>query len=278
MDDENQGSKTAKRSLDDDWLGNFYRECGREVTLAYTTLNQMKNWAMVVVAAAVSGLSFGTGAQQYPNATMFVGVVIVYSFVLRFFIRAILCYINLTRWNTLQADCVEYKLLQKERPGLERRSDQETARKLRDDIQHFYFMWLSPIDRKTQLMSNLKLGFGLIFALPLFFLIWGAVGVWESQIVKGLTVFAVGTTIVELNDFLKSGFFDNVAAHGKRSSRKKFFELFPVPASRGWFLASWSLVLLLSILVAAWPEPPATAPPRDRPPEHRLDPGEDGHV
>src|SRR5712692_7160109 len=36
------------------WVENFYKECGRETTLAYTTLNQMKNWAMVIAAAFIS--------------------------------------------------------------------------------------------------------------------------------------------------------------------------------------------------------------------------------
>src|SRR5574341_1741574 len=59
--------------FDQKWLEAFYKECGREVTLAYTTLNQMKNWAMIVVAAAISGLSFGTASDTYPNVPMFVG-------------------------------------------------------------------------------------------------------------------------------------------------------------------------------------------------------------
>lgn len=52
--------KAAK--LDDKWIENFYKECGREVTLAYTTLNQMKNWAIVIAGALLSGFAFGTSA------------------------------------------------------------------------------------------------------------------------------------------------------------------------------------------------------------------------
>src|SRR5579863_6802608 len=99
-------------TLDEAWLHDFYKECGREATLAYTTLNQMKNWAMVVAAAALSGLPFGSKSSEYPTPIMFAGVVVVYTFILRFFVRAILCYINLVRWNVLQSDCVELKLVQ----------------------------------------------------------------------------------------------------------------------------------------------------------------------
>src|SRR6202521_911884 len=88
------------------WLDSFYRECGRETTLAYTTLNQMKNWAMIVAAAALSGMPFGSKSSDYPTPIMFAGAVIFYTFILRFFVRAMICYINLIRWNLLQARCV----------------------------------------------------------------------------------------------------------------------------------------------------------------------------
>ncbi len=49
----------------DTWIEHFYKECGREVTLAYTTLNQMKNWAIAIVAAFVSALvTLGKPGQQ----------------------------------------------------------------------------------------------------------------------------------------------------------------------------------------------------------------------
>src|SRR5258708_13880256 len=131
--DESEGAKktddgpvpTPQPVLDCAWIDTFYKECGREVTLAYTTLNQMKNWAMTVAAAALSGLAFGTKSADYPNKYMFVGVVIVYVFVLRFYIRAMLCYINLCRWNRLQSDCVELKLLPKFADNEQPKSKQE---------------------------------------------------------------------------------------------------------------------------------------------------------
>ncbi len=158
---------------DPKWLEAFYRECGREVTLAYTTLNQMKNWAMLVTAAAISGLAFGTSAAQYPNRTMLIGVVVVYTFTLRFFIRANLCYINLSRWNTLQSDCVQLMVSPNADASGQAKNKSALVEQLKQDIQHYYHQWLSPINRKVQVFANLKLGFALLFALPLFFLIWG---------------------------------------------------------------------------------------------------------
>ena len=245
----------APERFDQKWLEAFYRECGREVTLAYTTLNQMKNWAMIVVAAAISGLSFGTTAGTYPNVSMFVGTVIVYTFVLRFYVRAILCYINLGRWNRLQADCVALTLVQgSPGPGERAKTRTELEARLQEDIENYYHGWLSVYDRKRQVFSNLKLGFALLLGLPTFFLVWGAVALWANPIVRGLTVFALGDTLVELNDFLRSGFFDDLKAHERRKARGKVHEIFPVPMSRSGFLVTWVVVILLSVVVAAWPK------------------------
>jgi hypothetical protein len=243
--EENAGElRTTSTRLDDAWLQSFYKECGREVTLAYTTLNQMKNWAMIVVAAAISGLAFGTGAHQYPDERMYVGVVIVYTFVLRFFIRAVICYVNLSRWNVLQSCCVDDKLLKNPSPD-SRVGDLPTA------IKTYYFRWLSPIDRKNQLISNLKLGFGLLFALPLFFMVWGFVVLRELPLVQALTVFALGSTFVEFHDYFRSMTFDDSAAAERRKTTKSITKrAFPIPTGRGMYIVEWLLVLVLSVTVA----------------------------
>lgn len=239
---------------DDKWLDSFYRECGREVTLAYTTLNQMKNWAMVVAAAAISGLSFSSSAQQnqYPNLPMFVGTVVVYVFVLRFYIRAILCYTNLLKWNKLQADCLSLKLLQPVR-NVPLLSTEQLKKNLAEDINNHYFEFLPTVGRKTQLLANLKLGFILLFALTLFFLIWGVVGLWSTALVKGLTVFAVGNTILEMYDFFTSRNFDDVPAWKKRRAKGREYGVFPVPQTRSFFMYGWVLNVAVSAVVAGWP-------------------------
>jgi hypothetical protein len=237
--------------LDETWLHDFYKECGREATLAYTTLNQMKNWAMVVAAAALSGLPFSSRATEYPTPMMFAGIVIVYTFILRFFVRAILCYINLVRWNVLQSDCVELRLVRITiRPAST--AEPEEAKFLRD-LQAYYFEWLSPLCRKDQLFQNLKLGFYLLFGLAFFFMIWGAAVLWQSYFVRGLVTFAVLNTLLETYDFFSSKYFDNVAAHERRNGRRKMRNVFPIPHSRGAFFAGWALNVVLSSLVALWP-------------------------
>ncbi len=242
-------SRPIPPELDDDWLQNFYKEAGREATLAYTTLNQMKNWAMVVAAAALSGLPFGSKSADYPTPIMFAGTVIVYTLILRFFVRAMLCYINLIRWNVLQNDCIQLKLLPSGSSSL-----QDRERKLRTDIQHYYFEWLSPLTRKDQIFENLKLGFYLLFALVLFFMVWGAIVLWQSHFVMGLLTFAVLNTALEAWDFMRSKYFDNPVAWHKRMARGKAHDIFPIPRSHGTFLLGWLVNLVVSVLVALWPE------------------------
>jgi hypothetical protein len=242
--------------LDNDkWLESFYRECGREITLAYTTLNQMKNWAMVVAAAAISGLSFSGSAQQYqyPNVPMFVGTVVVYVFVLRFYIRAILCYTNLLKWNKLQHGCLSLKLMQPVKDKAGPLSDEELKKRLAEDINFHYYEFLPTVGRKTQLLANLKLGFILLFALAIFFLVWGATGLWSSHLVKGLTVFALGDTAIEVFDFLNSRNFDDVNRWKKRKAKGLEYGIFPVPETRSVFLYGWILNIIVSYLVASWP-------------------------
>jgi hypothetical protein len=240
----------APKALDETWLHDFYKECGREATLAYTTLNQMKNWAMVIAAAALSGLPFGSKSADYPTPIMFAGAVIVYTFVLRFFIRAILCYVNLARWNVLQLDCVDLKLLPRAGSTSTVTSKEQQLRK---DIQHYYFEWLSPISRKDQVFANLKLGFYLLFGLSLFFVTWGAVALWQTPLVRGLTTFAALNTALEASDFFRSRFFDDVKASERHRSKERVYEIFPMPRSRGGFLAGWIFNLAVSAGVAMWP-------------------------
>jgi hypothetical protein len=245
----------APSDLEEKWLEAFYKECGREVTLAYTTLNQMKNFAMIAVAAAISGIAFSKDAQRFPDERMFVGIVIVYVFVLRFFFRAIICYINLTRWNNLQNACAQLKLLSDTRVT-NSRPKKELESVFRYNFQNFYIQWLSPISRSAQIASNLKLGFGLLFALPLFFGIWGLISLWTSPLVDGMAVFALGMTVVEVYDFVASDVFDNPKAHSRRPATRKSSGYYPIPGARSLFLLQWLVVAIVSLSTTLIRQPP----------------------
>src|SRR6201991_468178 len=240
------------------WLEAFYKECGREVTLAYTTLNQMKNWAMVIVAALISAMvTLGRPGEGEIKPAALVGMhaaaVVAYVFNLRFFVRAILCYINLSRWNRLQASIVEARLIPKPVKVGETPATQDSQTKLKEDIELYYHSWRSPINRKSQLIQNLKLGFALVLGLPLFFVIVWSVELWDNWLVRGLAVFAVGSTLVEGTDFFRSSFFDDPERDKRRRKSGKKAPIFPVPVSQGGHLVTWCLNLAISTGVAVWP-------------------------
>jgi hypothetical protein len=216
----------------------------------------MKNWAMTVTAAAITGIAFGAAGTKYPNEQMFVGVVVVYVFVLRFFVRAMICYVNLTRWNKLQESCINYKLLRRNNDGCIQ-SDQASLLQLRTDIYHYYQRWTSPLTRKTQLISNLKLGFALLFILPLFFGFCAIWTLWSSPLVQALTVFALGGTAIEFGDFATNIIFDDMNARTKRDEKHKKSkkgrdqrDAFPIPSTRSYYMSAWCVVLFLSLGVA----------------------------
>jgi len=244
----------------DKWIESFYKECGREVTLAYTTLNQVKNWGMAIVAAFISAIVTlgkpGDAGALTPAARLgiYSAAVVAYVFNLRFFIRAILCYINLLRWNRLQSDIVAAYLIPKPlKPGKSLPTREQARAFLRDEITDYYHRWRATIDRKNQVFQNLKLGFALVLAFPLFFVIVWSVELWQLALVRGLAVFAAGTTLVELTDFSRSSYFDTPSRHASRS-RGGRAKLFPVPVSQGGYLLTWSLTMLLSAVVALWPK------------------------
>jgi hypothetical protein len=251
------GPKANEASGFDDWLEHFYKECGREVTLAYTTLNQMKNWAVLVVAAVVSAVvatqktSLG---DPHNDLAVYIGALIAYIFTLRFFVRAILCYINLTRWNNLQLSIVAFKVAKPSSDDA--KTSNELKERLLKQLDQLYFGWHAPshLTRATLLLANLKLGFGLLLALPLFFA--AVVGVRMLPFtypVLGITFFAIGYTIVEFLDFLYSRLFDTPEVYAKRKPRKEN-AIFPTPKLGTRYMILSIINVLLSILIGLWPE------------------------
>ncbi|MGD0877784.1 MAG: hypothetical protein ABSA01_06520 [Anaerolineales bacterium] len=242
----------------ENWIvDTFYEECGREITLAYTTLNQMQNWAVGMIAASIAAtvaLTKVTPGQSnfYFEITVpiLIVAVIAYVFNLRFFIRAVLCYINLTRWNTLQNDVVKYTLVQQlPHNGQHPIIKNEAREKLLDDIRLYYLEWLSPISRSTQIFLNLKLGFYLMFALPLIFMLIGIPILWSNNVVKGFSLFAVFDTILEFYDFATSKYFDTKE---KNANGKKKTSTFPIPYSEAKYFKFWILNLLICTIVVFW--------------------------
>src|SRR5262249_49158583 len=103
------------------------------------------------------------------------------------------------------------------------------------------------------IIQNLKLGFALVLALPAFFVVVWAVELWDQPLVRGLAVFALGSTLVEFTDFARSSYFDTPERHRQRSAQTRP-HVFPVPVSQGGYLLTWVLNLLISAVIALWPK------------------------
>lgn len=246
------GSTAAKSETGLDfekWLEHFYKECGREATLAYTTLNQMKNWAVLIVGAALSAvvtISKGGAANAERDAAIFVGAAVAYVFALRFFIRAIICYDNLIRWNNLQKAIVSYKLVPDKTPGM-------SAEELKEKIRQLYHGWRVPshMTRPKQLRDNLKLGFGLLLLFPIVFAAAFAGHVVATYFGAAVTFFCVGYTVVELSDFIRSPLFDTPEVFARRRTGAR--EMFPTPDYGTDYLKGLALTFIISCAIAYWP-------------------------
>jgi hypothetical protein len=241
-----------------DWLEHFYKECGREVTLAYTTLNQMKNWAVLIVGAIVSAVvavQKSTASGQNNDIPIYFGAVIAYVFTLRFFVRAILCYINLVRWNNLQDAIVALKVVHPSpRKGTNAKTLDQLKSELLKKIDDLYFKWSAPsrLTRPAQLFANLKLGFGLLFALPIF--VAATVGfdvVPVSRLALGVTTFALGYTLIEGLDFLTSSYFDTPEKSAHKAGRKS---IFPTPITGPRYVILSVANVIVSLVVSLWPQ------------------------
>lgn len=246
---ESAQSAASSAQISDDWLRDFYKECGREVTLAYTTLNQMKNWAIVVQASIIAAVvSFGRSQPNPRDALVPIvaGALLAYVFTLRFFVRAILCYLNLLRWNTLQSAIVQFKLVPKDTAT----TQAELESNLRREINDYYHRWLAVVPRTSQLSSNLKLGFGLLLAIPATLFVGGVVMLWGDSLVRGMLLFAIGATAIEGLEFKRSAFFDTPANANRRTKVPKTF---PDPEGSEGVILMWLLVLALSVGVMLGP-------------------------
>jgi hypothetical protein len=248
--------KPNDRADFDKWLESFYKECGREVTLAYTTLNQMKNWAVAIVAAVLSAVvalsKSGEIPQNSQELLIFFGAAVAYVFALRFFVRAVICYNNLVRWNNLQTAIVDYKLVSRAETGTATAADQKRA--LEATIRELYHQWRVPsrMTRPNQILSNLKLGFGLLLLLPLLFVVAYGIRVANAALGLAMITFCVGYTAVEMFDFMRSTLFDTPEAFARRPKKEQ--PVFPTPVYGKDYFLGLLLTFLASVLVAVWPQ------------------------
>lgn len=179
------------------WLHRFYAECGREITLSMNTLHTINTWAVSLIIGLLSALAI---IRHFPNVISYALLILGTTLVLRFFIRSLLAYTNLERFNRLQSAALRV---------LRAESRTEADIQQFDEVlERLYYSWASPLEKRRLLWSNAKLaGFTYLFFALLLVTVWAAVtlhSAWQAQL---LTVVAAAILIFEAYLFFNSPYF-----------------------------------------------------------------------
>lgn len=245
---------TYPTEFNDAFLSDFFKECGREITLAFTTLNQMKNWAIVVTGAALAAVVSVTRWTNGENSSdkafwsyLLVASAITLILNVRFFVRAMFCYVNLIRWNKLQSSIIRLRL-KCDIKWSGTTKEGAPVKDLAKRIDEYYHRWLSPIARWEQISSTLKLGFGFLLALPLIAVAFSTIHLdWDSAVWPWLTLLAGGLAI-EAFEFLTSTQLDTPDRNNSRPERRRYrTEQFPSASGRTITVVLWAIVLIVSL-------------------------------
>lgn len=188
--------------MERDWIQEFYKECGREVTLAYNTVNQTNTWGVtltgIVLASGLMGaarIDTATGAITftYPNTLVWFYVIAAWVIMIRFFVRSALGVANMWRWNELIFASAKVLSLGDSNPSLG-----VFQRNLAKKAKAYYFDWKIPRTQWQIVWNNLVLMYiwFLLGILALF--IWGVIGLnRDVAYYAGLVIF-FGTTLFEV--------------------------------------------------------------------------------
>jgi hypothetical protein len=218
-------------SIDRKFLDTFYRECGREVTLAYTVLNQTNTWAVTFFAAVMGpslvGLvkksSSGAFTFEYPNPYFWLFLIFAWGILLRFLQRSALALANMYRWNELATATWEVVALRADHPCQGELNDN-----LVELVNRLMINWRDPRRRAQVLWGTLKLMY-LVPLLVLFVLVaWGIVVLPRDGLYWLGTIAFSCWTVVELAFFVTWNKSRSQALRGDGAD--KFLELFRLPA------------------------------------------------
>jgi hypothetical protein len=180
------------------WLDSFYKECGREVSLAYNVLNQTNNWGITLAVAVVATCFLGTARFEggsitlaYPTLLQWYLVIFGWIIMVRFFVRSALGLVNMYRWNELINSTCKVLSLPESHPDIPLLN-----RNLAKKIEAYFFRWRSPKTRWFIVWHNLKLMYLWFFIILLSLFTWGIIGLEKTVLFwVGLILFIVPTII-----------------------------------------------------------------------------------
>lgn len=186
-------------TIDRKFLDTFYRECGREVTLAYTVLNQTNTWAVtffaLVMGPSLVGLmnrsDQGTFVFEYPNFVYWLYLIVAWGLLLRFLQRSALALSNMYRWNELATATWEVVALPSDHPRQSELND-----KLVELVDRLMIKWKDPRSPLKIAWATLKLMYLAPFLVFLGMIVWGIVELpRNAQYWSGIGIFAAWTCL-----------------------------------------------------------------------------------
>jgi hypothetical protein len=193
-------------TVDRKFVDTFYRECGREVTLAYTVLNQTNTWA-VTFFAAVMGPSLvgvvkkdalsGLFTFDYPNIYYWLYLILAWGLLLRFLQRSALALANMYRWNELATAAWEIAAL-----GADHPKQVELNDRFVELVDRLMMRWGDPRTPLKVLWGTMKLMYLAPFIALLALIVWGMIQLHPSELYWGGIVIFGAWTAVEATFFL----------------------------------------------------------------------------
>ena len=177
------------------WLEKFYTECGREVTLAYTVLNQANNWGVTVALGFLTTIALsviktndsGVITYQYPTLVHWYLVIAAWILLVRFFVRSALALANMYRWNTLIYAASRVLSVAEAHPAYP-----VYVRNCAKAADAYYYRFKSPVKQAKLVWRSLKLMYLWIFVTFFILFVWGVLTLdWDIYFLIGLAVFVV---------------------------------------------------------------------------------------
>lgn len=172
------------------WYKDFFRECGREVSLAQTILVTVQTWSITLTLGVISALvAIGTSAMKSEQPLsdhillgMWILSLVAFVLLTRFFVRSAIALSSIHRWVVLQKQwyAICHKGVSCDHPGL------------LSELQLYYENLNSTIPMRKLFYDNLRLTFGWLYvivaipilvglrSLPKDAVFWAAILVWAS--------------------------------------------------------------------------------------------------
>jgi len=207
----------------EEFIENYYDQCGREISLAMATMDSNQNWTITIVSAIIVGIIL-RGFQ--PDIWTWSLLIIGLALTIRYFVRSCLAYANLIRWNKIRNKINDLFLFTE--------TDLKKIGKLKEviaTIKKYDVEWLLPLPKRKIISSNLKYGYYYAFISLSLMLIYNAYAVYEDTGFigpKAMQIFAIGflgllVVLYEIRGFFDSPYFKYKPPESStsQSNRKK---------------------------------------------------------